>query len=222
MLNTNTLDFLKDISANNNREWFEKNKADYLIAQINVKSFMADLEVELNKSDAIESWKLYRIYRDIRFSKDKTPYKNYFSGYFKRQGAARRGSYYISLQPGNTVIGGGFYGPSKEDLLRIRKEFQADSKTINQIISNPRFVQNFGTLEGNGVATAPRNFDKDHPNIHFIRKKQFYAFRSFTDKEVLSKNFLAQALETCLVIRPFFDYMSDVLTTNLNGESILK
>ncbi len=221
MIKAQTLKFLQQIEANNNRDWFEKHKEDYLTAQENVKTLMQSLELGLNRSDNIEAHKLYRIYRDIRFSKDKTPYKNYFSGYFKRRGEERRGSYYMSIQPNQTKIGGGFYGPNKEDLFRIRKEFEADN-SIKTIVNEPNFIKQFGTLEGSGVATAPKGFDKTHPNIHFIRKKQFYAFRTFTDKEVLSKDFPEMALQTFVAIRPFFDYMSDVLTTNLNGESILK
>lgn len=221
MVEVQTLKFLQRIEANNNRDWFEKHKGDYVTAQENVKALMHEIELGLNRSDSIEAHKLYRIYRDVRFSKDKTPYKNYFSGYFKRRGAERRGSYYLSIQPNQTKIGGGFYGPNKEDLFRIRKEFEADNR-IQSIVNDSNFKKHFGTLEGDGVATAPRDFDKTHPNIHFIRKKQFYAFRTFTDKEVLSKNFPEMAIATFSAIRPFFDYMSDVLTTNLNGESILK
>ena len=222
MVETQTLKFLQQIEANNNRDWFEKHKGDYVTAQENVKTLMHQIELGLNRSDSIEANTLYRIYRDVRFSKDKTPYKNYFSGYFKRRGEERRGSYYISIQPNNTMIGGGFYGPNKEDLFRIRKEFEADGDSIQKIVNESAFIKNFGTLQGNGVATAPKGFDKTHPNIHFIRKKQFYAFRTFTDKEVLSNGFPEMALQTFVAIRPFFDYMSDILTTNLNGESILK
>jgi uncharacterized protein (DUF2461 family) len=82
-------------------------------------------------------------------------------------------------------------------------------------------VATYGELLGNGVKTAPKGFDKEHPNIDLIRKKQFYALRKFSDKEVLAKDFVDQAVDTYRTIRPFFNYMSDVLTTNLNGESIL-
>ncbi|MEL7118066.1 MAG: DUF2461 domain-containing protein, partial [Bacteroidota bacterium] len=112
MITPNTLSFLKDIAANNNRDWFESNKHLYLEAQENVKSFVAQVHEELDKTDLIESDKIYRIYRDVRFSKDKTPYKNYFGGYFKRAGANRRGGYFFSIEPDNTHIGGGFYGPN--------------------------------------------------------------------------------------------------------------
>ncbi len=221
MISKSTLQFLKDIAANNHKEWFEANKEVYLKSQENIKQFMLDVEKRLNQTDVIEGSKLYRIYRDVRFSKDKTPYKNYFSGYFKRKGAARRGSYYLSIEPGNTLIGGGFYGPNKEDLFRIRKEFEADGTHIENIVNHPSFIKHFGSLQGDGVATAPKGFEKAHPHIKWIRKKQFFAFEKFTDKEVLSDDFEEKVLGAFLAIRPFFDYMSDVLTTNLNGESVL-
>lgn len=221
MIKKETFHFLKSVKKNNNKEWFTKNKSDYLTANENMKEFMAELEMLLSSSDSIEEKKLFRIYKDVRFSKDKTPYKDYFSGYFKRAGASRRGSYYLSIQPGNTMIGGGFYGPNKEDLLRIRKEFEMDISHLEKVLEDKTFKEYFGTIEGDGVATAPRDFDKEHPNIHWIRKKQFYAFRKFTDKEVLSPDFSSEVIKTFTAIRPFFDVMTDILTTDLNGESIV-
>ena len=221
MIKKQSFDFLKAIQKNNNKEWFAEHKPTFVEAQSNVKSFLKELEENLNSTDSIEEAKLFRIYKDVRFSKDKTPYKTYFSGYLKRAGAHRRGSYYFSIEPGNTVVGGGFYGPNKEDLFRIRKEFEMDVSELEKITTDANFVKHFGELQGSGVATAPRGFDKEHANIQWIRKKQFYAFRKFTDKEVLDDSFVVEALRTFTAIRPFFDYMSDVLTTDLNGESIL-
>ena len=221
MIKKQSLDFLKSIQKNNNKEWFAEHKPNYLEAHSNAKSFLKGLEENLNSTDSIEGTKLFRIYKDVRFSKDKTPYKTYFSGYLKRAGADRRGSYYFSIEPGNTIVGGGFYGPNKEDLLRIRKEFEMDASEIEKITSDKTFKKYFGELQGDGVATAPRGFDKEHPNIRWIRKKQFYAFRKFTDKEVLDDSFVVEVLRTFAAIRLFFDYMSEVLTTDLNGESIL-
>lgn len=221
MISPNTVQFLYDIKDNNNRDWFEANKDKYLAAKDNVVAFIEQVKQELEKNDIIEKYHLYRIYRDVRFSKDKTPYKTYFSGYFARAGADRRGGYYFSIEPGKSQIGGGFYGPEKHDLLRIRKEFERDTDTINNIIAAPKFVETFGELKGEGVKTAPKGFSKDHPNIHLIRKKHFYAMKTFTDEQVLAPDFIAQIIDTYSAIRPFFDYMSDVLTTNLDGERIV-
>lgn len=222
MITKNTLAFLSDLKKNNTREWFHSNKSTYDSAKQEFNSLMTALADELNRTDVLEDKKIFRINRDIRFSKDKSPYKSNLSGFFSRAGAQRRGGYYISIEPnGKTVVGGGFYAPEKEDLLRIRKEFEMDATQIEKITSDKNFIHHFGELRGERLKSAPRDFDKNHPNIHWINMKQFYAFREFTDKEVTSKTFLSEATNAFLAIRPFFDFMSDVLTTDLNGESIL-
>ncbi len=127
---------------------------------------------------------VFRVYRDVRFSKDKTPYKNRFGGYFRRATAIRRGGYVLNIEPGNSYVGGGFYAPNKDDLLRIRKEFEADDEDIRDLLSSNTFKKNFGELRGSELKTAPRDFDKEHQAIDLIRKKQFYVVRNFTDKEV--------------------------------------
>lgn len=220
-IESSTINFLKDISKNNHKEWFDVHKPDYLKAKANMEGFMESVMSRLNETDDIEGYHVYRIYRDVRFSKNKTPYKTFLHAYLKRRGAERRGGYWVGIEPGNTSIGGGFYGPNKDDLLRIRKEFEADSKTIHGILNDKTFVKYFGKLKGDGVKTAPKGFDKEHPNIELIRRKQFYAMRPFSDKEVLSPDFIDNVVDTLRAVRPFFDYMSDVLTTDLNGRSLL-
>tara|TARA_B100001094_G_C18090025_1_gene749893 strand:- start:27 stop:692 length:666 start_codon:yes stop_codon:yes gene_type:complete len=220
MIEPEVFSFLKNLAQNNNRPWFHENKKSYASVRQNIIDFSSDMESRLNLSDSIELGKLFRINRDVRFSKDKSPYKLNISGYFKRLSEERRGSYYFSFQPGETFIGGGFYGPNKDDTFRIRKEFEMDN-TIESIVNTKDFKKYFGELIGEGVATAPRGFDKDHPNIQWIRKKQWYVLCKFTDEQVLAASFAKEVHNTYLAIRPFFDYMSEVLTTNLDGESIL-
>lgn len=222
MIQPSTLTFLSELERNNNKPWFTEHKGRYEDAKKDVEAFMQDIWDRMSETDVLERSKLFRIYRDVRFSKDKTPYKHYFSGYFTRLGKDRRGGYYFSIQPGGrTVAGGGFYDPGKEDLLRIRKEFEFDGARMKEILAAPAFTDTFGALQGNELKTAPKNFSKDHPHIDLIRKKQFYAMRTFTDKEVAAPEFIDQLVQTYLNIRPFFDYMSDILTTNLNGEKIV-
>lgn len=222
MLQPKTLQFLRDVEENNHKQWFDAHKDQYRAALDDVKGLVSQIQEQLNEQDVIEKSHMYRIYRDVRFSKDKTPYKNYFSGYLSRAGLERRGGYYFSFQPGNkTMIGGGFYGPEKEDLLRIRKEFEQDAHKIKAIVTAPKFANTYGTLMGDAVKTAPKGFSKDHPNIEFIRMKQFYAIKNFSDEAVTSPDFVEKAVESYLVLLPFFDYMSEVLTTDLNGESII-
>ncbi len=222
MITKSTLAFLKDLKKHNTRDWFKENKKRYDSAKNEFGSLVDSIADELNHTDVLDGKKIFRINRDIRFSKDKSPYKSNLSGYFTRAGAERRGGYFFSIEPGGkTVVGGGFYAPEKVDLLRIRKEFEMDVTEIEKITSDKVFVSHFGELRGERLKSAPRDFDKTHPNIEWINLKQLYVFREFTDKEVLSPSFSKEIMSTYLAIRPFFDYMSDVLTTDLNGESIL-
>ncbi len=220
MISKELFQFLKDLKANNTREWFNDHKPTFQTHQAEVKAFYQEVENQLSQTDHIEKHKVFRIYRDVRFSKDKTPYKTRFAGYFIRATQELRGGYYLNIEPGNCIVGGGFYGPEPDDLKRIRKEFEQDDSEIRAILNNKKFKQMFGGLQGEEVKSAPRGFDPAHPAIDLIRKKQFYVLRKFTDKEVQSLDFINQVMETYLAIKPYFDYMSSVLTTNLDGESI--
>ena len=114
-----------------------------------------------------------------------------------------------------------FWDPNKDDLLRIRKEFEMDASEIREILNHKTFVKHFGKLQGNSLKTAPRNFDKEHPDIDLIRMKQFIVTREFTDEEVLAPDFLQEIDASYKAMRPFFNYMSEILTTDLNGVSII-
>ncbi|CAM1370749.1 conserved hypothetical protein [Tenacibaculum litopenaei] len=220
--NSTSFQFLKELRENNNREWFADQKPAYTEALAAAKDFFNTVKLGLEQHDEIEKQKLFRIYRDVRFSKDKTPYKTHFAGSFSRLGAALRGGYYLHVSPGETMLAGGFWEPNKDDLLRIRKELEIDAEELRTILASSSFVQHFGgVLEGNELKTAPKGFDKTHPDIDLIRKKGFVAVRRFSDQEVLSATFSDEVAASFVALRPFFDYMSDVLTTNLNGESLL-
>lgn len=216
-----TLDFLTELKLNNNRDWFNDHKVDFQKEQKKAKDFYNTLLEQLKTHDDIEGLKMFRIYRDVRFSLDKTPYKPHFAGSFSRATKKLRGGYYLRIRPGESFLAGGFWEPNKEDLLRIRKEFEMDTSEIRAIINHKNFIHNFGKLEGESLKTAPRGFDKEHPDMDLIRMKQFIVTRPFTDEEVLSPNFLEEIDKSYKAMRPYFDYMSDVLTTDLNGVSII-
>lgn len=215
------LQFLSDLSQNNNREWFLANKPRYEAALANMKQFVKSVESALGETDHIEDSTLFRIYKDVRFSKDKLPYKNNFGMGFTRATKRLRGGYYLHIEPGASFAGGGFWQPSAEDLKRIRDEFVMDAQSIREIIAEPTFKEYFGTLDGEELKTAPRGYDKDSPAVDLIRKKSFVVRRSFTDAEVASEGFLQEVKRTFEAMRPYFDYMSMVLTTNMNGESVV-
>ncbi len=216
-----TIDFLGKIKKNNNREWFAENKSLYQKENQLFISFADNLLSEMNKFDNIETpsgkKSVFRIYRDVRFSKDKTPYKTHFSGSFKRATKQLRGGYYFHIEPGNSFIGGGFWGPNSKDLLRIRREISIDAGELKTIITSEKFISFFGTLEGEKVKTAPRGFDKNHHDINLLRLKQFVISKKFSDKEILNSNFSDEIIKTFEAMRPFFDYMSSILTTDENG-----
>lgn len=221
-IEASTLQFLQNLKENNDRDWFNTHKDEFQLAQENAKSLYQVILENLKNHDLIEKFKLFRIYRDVRFSKDKSPYKPHFAGSYSRQGKKLRGGYYLRIRPGESFLAGGFWEPENEDLLRIRKEFESSDKEIRTILQEENFKAVFGgKLEGDELKTAPKGFSKDHPAIDLIRKKGFIAVRNFTDEEVLSPDFIPTVNYSFQTLRPFFDYMSDVLTTNLNGESLI-
>src|SRR5690606_25898167 len=211
-------EFLRQVRENNNREWFAQNKATYDEIVKENKVFFNQVYSELQKHDSLEGIHIFRIYKDVRFSKDKLPYKTNFGASFSRTKPLLRGGYYVHLEPDNSFVGGGFWAPNNEDLFRIRKEFEMDTTEIQKITSDKTFVNYFGELRGeDGVKTAPKGFDKNHPAIDLIKKKQYVVMRKFSDKEVFSADFQKEIIATFLAMRPLFDYMSEVLTTDLNG-----
>ncbi|MGW9686220.1 DUF2461 domain-containing protein [Flagellimonas sp. 2504JD1-5] len=221
LISKETFGILKELAQNNNKEWFEKNKPIFKQHEAHVKSFFASLQELMNLHDEIEKMKMFRIYRDVRFSKDKTPYKTHFAGSFSRMGSRLRGGYYLQLKPGGSFAATGFWGPEKKDLFRIRKELEMDATDFRKVINEKSFKQIWGDLIGEEVKSAPKGFDKEHPNIDLIKKKQFIFVRHFSDSEVHSKDFIGEVDKSFKAIRPYFDLMSDILTTNLNGESLL-
>jgi uncharacterized protein (TIGR02453 family) len=223
IINKTTFDFLRLLTRHNNREWFNIHKSDYLEAQENVIHFLDDLLNKMTLHDRLETQtgkeSLYRIYNDVRFSEDKTPYNPRFAGSFRRAKPQLRGGYYFWIKPGESRIGCGFTYPNAEDLLRIRQDIDMNYTDWRKLLKSKSIHLLFGEMQGNQVKTAPRGFAKDHPAIDLLRYKQYWFERSFTDKEVMASDFLKQVDKTYRAIRPFFDYMSDILTTDLNGVS---
>lgn len=215
----NVLDYIKKLQQNNNREWFVDNKKSFEEAKESANQLFNAVYDELNLSDSLEPLKIYRIYRDVRFSADKTPYKTHFSMYMGRLKPDYRGGYYLHIEPGNSFLGVGFFDPNKEDLLRIRKEIELDNE-LEDILNSKEIKNTFGNLVGDEVKTAPKGFDKNHERIALLKKKQFLLIHKFTDNEVLKPDFFKEAAKVFKKSRPFVDYMTDVLLTNLNGEEM--
>lgn len=219
------MDFLKLIKKNNNRDWFNAHKDRYLQELAHLERFADIVLKELNREDEIETLSgkksLHRIYRDTRFSKEKTPYKTNWSGSYRRATRARRGGYYFHIEPGNSFVGGGFWGPNPEDLKRIRDEIAFDATPLRKILKVKTFVKTFGSLQGEQLKTVPKGYDACNDAVDLLRYKQFLLIRPFTDQEVLAPTFVKETVATFRSMRPFFDYMSEVLTTDINGISLL-
>ncbi len=224
-INKDSLDFLAALGQNNNRDWFNINKERYQAAHQNIVDFADTLIVEMNRHDRIETSSgrrsLFRIYKDVRFSKEKIPYNLHWSGSLKRATKKLRGGYYFRIEPGNSRIVGGFFGPNPDDMARIRQDIDSNYEAWNRLLSEPEIVRTFGKLAGEQLATSPRGYDKYHPAIHLLRHKQFLLRRHFTDEEVLNQDFLKNVVICFQSMRPFLDYMSEVLTTDANGEELV-
>ncbi|SDS67405.1 TIGR02453 family protein [Mucilaginibacter mallensis] len=222
VLPASTFDFVRELKNNNNREWFALHKEVYQHELGFVESFADALLQELNIHDVIETpngkKSLRRIYKDTRFSKDKIPFKTCWSGGFRRAGKYRRGGYYFRFEPGNSLIVGGFRGPNPADLKLIRDDIAFDAAPLQNILNSKTFIDTFGTLQGEQLKTTPKGYDANNDGIELLRYKQFLLIRRFTDEEVLHENFIKEASITFRNMRPFFDYMSEVLATDINGQ----
>jgi uncharacterized protein (TIGR02453 family) len=213
--------FLKKLAKNNDRDWFNAHKEEYLKAHENLIVFADALLDEMNKHDKIETESgkksLHRIYRDVRFSKIKTPYNAHWGGGFRRATKQLRGGYYYHLEPGNSFAVGGFWGPNSEDMKRIREDIDLNHEDWRKLLKDKMFVKTFGSLQGEKLSSAPRGYEKDHPAIDLLNYKQFLLIHTFTDEEVLSAGFYKKINEVYIKMRPYFNYMSEVLTTDANG-----
>ena len=213
--------FFNKLEQNNNREWFEQQKPEFKAMETKVKQFGEALKDQLNQHDSIDRFKLFRVYRDVRFSKDKTPYKTHFGLTWHRTKPQYRGGYYLQLKPNDIFLACGFWDPNPADLKRIRQEIDMDGDEYRDIINEPNFKRIWGDLQGDAVKTAPKGYAKDHPNIDLLRYKQHIFMLRYTEEDVAAANFLDR-LDTALqAVRPFVDYMSALLTTNADGESFV-
>lgn len=223
-LSSSTFQFLTDLKQNNDRDWFAEHKARYETARAEMVAFAETLLEKMSHHDELVPMtgkkSVFRIYRDVRFSKNKQPYKNNFAGQMKRATKWKRGGYYYHIEPDNVFLAGGFWAPERDDLKRIREELATDPQPLRDIINASDFQETFGGLTGDQVKTAPRGYKKDHPSIDVLRYKQFIAMQKFTNQEAMQANFADKVIAGFLKMRPFFDYMSEVLTTDANGVPI--
>ncbi|MCO5274321.1 MAG: DUF2461 domain-containing protein [Flavobacteriales bacterium] len=220
-----TLSFLRDLAKHNDRDWFQAHKERYQAALANMRGFADALIERMRKHDRISTVDgkdaLFRIYSNLRFHPDRPPYKEHFAGGLDRVKPALRGGYYFHIKPGASFIGCGFWNPEKEDLRRIRMDILYDHGTWNKILQGKRLHAHWGDMDTEDqLKTAPKGFPKDHPAIHLLRQTRYTFYHAFADKEVLAADFVDRVDEHFKAIRPWFDHLSEVLTTDENGDPL--
>ena len=220
-LSPDIFSFFSQLEQNNHREWFEAHKPQFKALETSVKQFGEALKDELNTHDSIDRFKLFRIYRDVRFSKDKTPYKTHFGLTWHRTKPELRGGYYLHLSPKDIFLACGFWDPSPADLKRIRQELAIDGDEYRELINAPDFKSVWGELQGDAVKTAPKGYAKDHPQIDLLRQKQHLFMVRYSEAQATAPDFLDRLNAALQAVRPFVDFMSNVLTTNTDGERLV-
>ena len=221
MLHPDVFPFLKALKENNTRDWFKANKDQHDAARNHVLLFSDRLFQLLKDENQLDKHKVFRIYRDVRFSKNKTPYKNHFWISFHRSIPKFRGGYYLHIEPGASFLATGFWKPNKDDLFRIRKEIEFDHGQFAKMATLPALVKQWNPLQGEQLKTAPKGFEKDHPGIEHLRFKQFIFMKKINDQEMVKAKFNDWIKEQFKAAKPFVNFMGEILTTDLNGESII-
>jgi uncharacterized protein (TIGR02453 family) len=213
------LKFLKDIKKNNNRDWFEKNKQRYLDVKDFFEGFVGktlDEVIKFDKSMAsLEPKKMtFRIYRDVRFSKDKRPYKTNMGASFS---AAGKGmgipGYYLHIEPGNkSFIAAGLFMPEPEKLAKVRQEIDYNSDRLTKIMKDKKFRKYYSDFwDGDALKTAPKGYAKDHPHLKWLKLKSFIVEHNFTDKQVLDKKFYKTFADAAKASKPLDDFLREAI-----------
>lgn len=219
MIKKETFAFIADLIAHNDREWFQENKDRYLAAKENVEAFADAILNQFRKIDTSIPPELtakrcvMRIYRDVRFSKDKSPYKNNFGIGISPNGKAADGpGYYIHIQPGNSFVAGGYWMPQAEHLKAIRQEIDYNTQDFLNIIEDKKFKSFFSGLDQTEkLKTSPKGYDTDHPYIEILKLKSFTVTHSFTDEELMDSNAVEKVIEGLKLIYPFSTFLNQAI-----------
>ncbi len=214
---TAVLGFLDELSRHNSRDWFEENRPVYESARVTFEGFIDHLIDVFRSSDQLQGLSarecVTRIHRDLRFSKDKTPYNTSFSAIIAPCGKkSSLQGYYVSIAPrGRTLIAGGLHMPTPEQLSRFRQAIDRDATSFKVITGKKAFIQQFGKIAGERLKTAPKGYDRAHPEIELLQLKEVTVLHYFADQEVLAGDFPEKAVTVCRAMRPFLDYLNEVL-----------
>ena len=219
MLSNSIPTFLKLLSKNNNKAWFDANRQTYENAKSDFRDFISGIINGLGKFDnslaSLEAKNcIFRINRDVRFSKDKRPYKTNMAGYFNKAGKKGAGAgYYLHIEPGASFIAGGIWMPEPGTLAGITPEIDYNLKDFNKILGTPGFKKYFpnGLDTSNMLQRPPKGYDTDNPAIQLIKLKSFIVSKPFTDKETASESFEKEILTVFRTMKPLVDFINRAL-----------
>ncbi|TXK51891.1 DUF2461 domain-containing protein [Pontibacter qinzhouensis] len=213
-IDSSTLSFLKELAEHNTREWFAEHKASYDLARKNYIDFLEELLTAMQAFEPIAYGQkgkdlVFRIYRDVRFSNDKRPYKDHFGAYIADGGRkSTKPGYYLHLSANNrSFVAGGLWMPPADDLKAVRQEIDYNLETFKDIVESNSFRNYFPELSGEQLKTTPKGYDKDNPAIQYLRFKSWNAVKPLSDKEVLSHDFMELVLDAFKTVKPLNDFL---------------
>lgn len=213
MIQKSTIDFLKKLQKNNNREWFDKNKALYEAAKEDVTQFAQKIIDEFSKNDpslkGTDAKKcMFRIYRDVRFSKNKDPYKTNMGAWFNSEGKnGKKAGFYFHIEPEKSFIAGGIYMPEAPELKKIRQEIDYNAAAFRKIISNSGFKKIWGKLEGMKLVNPPKGYDKTHPEVELLKHTSFVVTHPISESELCDKGLLKKISAAHKAMIPFKQFL---------------
>jgi uncharacterized protein (TIGR02453 family) len=213
------IDFMKRLKRNNNRPWFEKHKEEYgAVVKLPMQSLIVALQPQFEKFapefDIHPKRSLFRIYRDIRFSKDKTPYKTHVAAHFVLRGKPKgvEGSgYYLHIEPGEVFIGGGIYMPDGDQLKKIRKAIAGQPDRFVSILQQRQFKKIFKRLQGEKLQRVPQGYEPDHPMAEWLKYKQFFLWVEWTEARSLKKKFAGDVAEVFEAATPLVRFLNEAM-----------
>jgi uncharacterized protein (TIGR02453 family) len=214
MLHKSTIRFLRELAAHNDKPWFDAHRDDYQTAKADVEQFvqqlfdaLTPLEPALAEQQGKDA--VYRIFRDVRFSKDKTPYKNHFGAFFTRGGRKWEGAgYYVHIEPGAAFAGGGLWMPQGPLLKAVRQEIDYSFDEFQGIVKDKTFSRYFKNIEGEELQKAPQGYEPDNPAIGYLKKKSFTVGTKLDDDLLTSKTAIKELVKIYTAMHPFVRFMN--------------
>lgn len=209
--------FLKRLKKNNNRIWFSAHKAEYEeLVKLPMQSFIVALQPYVHdfapEIDFNPKRSMFRIYRDTRFSKDKTPYKTHIAAVFHPHGHWQNSAgYYVHIEPGSVYVGGGIYMPDSDQLRKIRRAIDSKSDEFLSIVTSTRFKRQFGGIEGERLQRVPQTYNASHRMAEWLKHKQFYTGVEWRESESYSRKFVEKVAAIYRELYPFIQFLNDAL-----------